>query len=67
MGAVVPVLIVVIFWMVVGAFSVALFRRWLRVPTETEVEEAHGHRHEHGHEQHEAMAEEDKVEQAAAH
>ena len=65
MGAVVPVLIVVIFWMIVGAFSVALFRRWLRVPTEAEVEEAHEHGHEH--EQHEAMAEEDKVEQAAAH
>lgn len=63
MGAVVPVLLVVIFWMIVGVFAVALFRHWLRVPTEAEVEEAHGHEHE----QHEAVAEEDKVEQAAAH
>jgi hypothetical protein len=49
--------------MIVGVFAVALFRHWLRVPTEAEVEEAHGHEHE----QHEAVAEEDKVEQAAAH
>jgi len=63
MGAVVPVLLVVIFWMIVGVFAVMLFRHWLRVPTEAEVEEAHGH------DQHEAAveAEEDKVEQAAAH
>ena len=65
MGAVVPVLLVVIFWMIVGVFAVALFRHWLRVPTEAEVEEAQVQGH--GHEQHEEVAEEDKVEQAAAH
>ena len=61
MGAVVPVLVVVIFWAVVFVFAFGAYRRWLRVPTESELEA-----------QHEAEthvvedAAEDKVEQPAA-
>lgn len=59
MGVVVPILIVVIFWMIVGVFAVTIFRRWLRVPTEAEVEQEH--------ESHEAEAHKDKeLEQTAA-
>ncbi|MGH2516795.1 MAG: hypothetical protein ACRDHP_14170 [Ktedonobacterales bacterium] len=61
MGPVVPILVVVIFWMIVGGFAVSLFRRWLRVPTEMEAEHAH-----EAHEAHETEAREDKVEQTAA-
>lgn len=60
MGAIVPIVIVVVFWMIVGVFAVALFRRWLHVPTEAELEMAHGHG------AHAAEAREDKVEQTAA-
>jgi hypothetical protein len=38
MGAVVPVLIVVAFWMVVGVVAVWFFGRFLSIPTEMEVE-----------------------------
>jgi hypothetical protein len=38
MGAVVPVLIVVTFWMIVGVIAVWFFGRALRVPTEMEME-----------------------------
>ncbi len=38
MGEVIPVLIVVIFWMVMGVFALWFFRRALSVPTEMEVE-----------------------------
>ena len=61
MGAVVPILIVVIFWMITGVLAVGIFRRWLRVPTEAEVEYAHESHAAHG-----AGAEEGKVEQVAA-
>lgn len=61
MGPVVPILIVVIFWMIVGVFAITLFRRWLRVPTEMEEEHAH-----EAHAAHEATAAEDRVEQTAA-
>lgn len=62
MGEIVPILIVVVFWVIVGIFAVALFRRWLHVPTETEMEMEM----EHGHGAHAAQAEEDKVKQTAA-
>lgn len=60
MGAIVPILVVVIFWMIVGVFAVALFRHWMQAPTEAELEMAHGHG------AHAAEAREDKVEQTAA-
>lgn len=41
MGAVVPVLVVVIFWTVVFVFAFASYRRWLKVPTESELEAEH--------------------------
>lgn len=41
MGAVVPVLVVVIFWTIVFVFAFWSYRRWLKVPTESEIEKAH--------------------------
>lgn len=61
MGAIVPIVIVVVFWLIVGIFAVTVFRRWLHIPTEAEMEE------QHGHEAHAAETKEDKVEQTAAH
>lgn len=67
MGAVVPVLVVVIFWVIVFVFAFASYRRWLKVPTEAELEQ------EHETEAHETEAHavgdvtEDKVEQPAGH
>lgn len=62
MGAVVPVLAVVIFWAIVFVFAFASYRRWLKVPTESELEQEH---------EAEAHATDDKaeekVEQPAAH
>lgn len=62
MGAVVPVLAVVIFWAIVFVFAFGAYRRWLRVPTESEIEAEH---------EADAHAVEDtavdKVEQPAAH
>ncbi len=57
MGAVVPVLIVVIFWAMVFVFAFGSYRRWLKVPTESEMEAQH---------EAEAHAAEDKVEEPAA-
>lgn len=39
MGAVVPVLAVVIFWAIVFLFAFGAYRRWLKVPTESELEQ----------------------------
>jgi hypothetical protein len=41
MGAVVPVVIVVAFWMIVGVIAVWFFKQALSVPTEMEIEAAH--------------------------
>ncbi len=38
---------IVLFWLVVFAFSVLFFRSALRVPTEAEIELAEGHAHSH--------------------
>lgn len=38
MGAVVPILIVVAFWIVVFFFNFGVFTRWLKAPTEAEIE-----------------------------
>lgn len=38
MGAVVPVLIVVAFWIVVFFFAFGVFKMWLKTPTEAEIE-----------------------------
>lgn len=62
MGAVVPVLAVVIFWAIVFVFAFWSYRRWLQVPTESELE------HEHEVAAHtEQDKTEDKIEQPAAH
>ena len=37
-SAVLPVVIVVVFWMIVGIFAAFFFGRSLRTPTETEIE-----------------------------
>ena len=58
-----PILLVVIFWVLVGVFSVVLFRRWLHVPTEAELELAR----EHAHGTHVTEAEKNKVEQTVKH
>jgi len=56
MGSVVPILIVVVFWVLVGIFAVAIFRRWLNLPSETEIEAGHGH-----------ATQQDTLEQTVAH
>lgn len=38
MGAVVPILIVVAFWVVVFFFAFGIFKQWLKTPTEAEIE-----------------------------
>ncbi len=38
MGAVVPILIVVAFWIVVFFFAFGIFKVWLKTPTEAEIE-----------------------------
>lgn len=65
MGAVVPVLAVVIFWSIVFIFAFAAYRRWLKVPTESELEQQH-EAEAHAAADHVDNAEE-KVEQPAAH
>lgn len=61
MGAVVPVIAVVIFWAIVFVFAFGSYRRWLKVPTESEMEA------EHEAEMHAAEDKaEDKIEQPAA-
>jgi hypothetical protein len=59
MGPVVPILIVIIFWMILGVFALTIFRRWLLIPTEAEMEAEH--------ESHATEAKEEQVERAAAH
>ena len=59
MGPVVPILIVIIFWMILGVFALTIFRRWLLIPTEAEMEA--------GHDPHATEANEETVEQVAAH
>ena len=38
MGPVVPILVVVAFWIVVFFFNFGIFTRWLKAPTEAEIE-----------------------------
>ena len=38
MGAVVPILLVVAFWIVVFFFAFGIFMIWLKTPTESEIE-----------------------------
>lgn len=45
MGAVVPIVIVIAFWIVVFFFNFSIFTRWLKTPTEAEIEAIEEQRH----------------------
>lgn len=36
-----PILLVVVFWVILGATAFYMFRVWLKIPTEAEIEAAH--------------------------
>jgi hypothetical protein len=38
MGAVVPLISIILFWMIVFFLTFGAFRRWLKAPTESEIE-----------------------------